>query len=282
MPRNVKDRLWKFMHGTDAYPRGMYIGNGRMLVKTRTGPILISSEDLSLMPFLSLWGTFEDELANWLVINLHPGATFVDVGANVGWFTVIGAKAVGPTGHVVAIEADPRNFELLLDNLGVNYVAEWVRPISVAAWREETLLTFHPSSKFRGNSSVAAPDDAYRQRYPGDRTQEITVQAVMLDELLADLGHIDVLKMDIEGAEAHALAGMSCLFSDNRVGTVVIEINRASAGEAWEPFADWLITQERAGWTITDLVTSQQLSAKATVAGGHFHNVVLQSPAPTK
>lgn len=272
----AKRRVWAYLHPAD-HPRATYIGNDRLLVRSNQGPVLVSSLDLSLMPFLALYGTFEDELVHWLRANLRPGGTFVDVGANIGWFTVIGAKAVGPTGTVVSVEADPRNYELILDNIAINYVAEWVTVQRVAAWHEPGVVSFHRSTKFRGNSSIAEPNDRYRRRFPGDTPELIEVAAARLDDLLCDIASVDVLKMDIEGAEVDALAGMSALLAAGRIRSLVMEINPGAASSSWPRLIDWLRDMDSAGWRAVDISTGRQLSIEALTSGADFPNVVMSN-----
>jgi FkbM family methyltransferase len=275
MLKRTKGRIWRLLHGADTHPRGVYIGNGRILVKSKIGPIVVSADDLSLMPFLALYGTFEDELVDWLAENLQSGDTFVDVGANIGWFTVVAAQAVGANGTVVAIEPDPRNYELLLENASVNYVAPWVTALNVAAWHEPGSVAFHRWTKFRGNSSLLPPDAHSRRRFPGDTTDTVTVESIVLDMALDHLPRIDVLKMDIEGAEIHALVGMNELIESRRVKSIVLEVNRLVAGENWPAFSDWILAICERGWTMTDLTSRLEVSAEDVVRHGDYANVVL-------
>lgn len=280
MLNRLKSKLRHFVRGDAGYTRATYIGGGRLLVKTRVGPLLISSSDLSLMPFLALHGTFEDELVNWLQRTLQPGDTFVDIGANVGWFTVIGARAVGESGHVVAVEADARNFDILLENVSMNYVAPRVRAVHAAATDTAGTVALFVASKFRGNSSIVELDRDYLERYPGDHVQTVEVPAIRLDDLLHDQEYIHVLKMDIEGAEVRALAGCAELIAGGRVKHLVLEINRFSSGGNWAAFSDWLRSHEESGWTIFDLAGGVAVSADHAIAVGSFHNVVLSRSEP--
>ena len=76
-------------------------------------------------------GSYEPEVSATLREVLPPGATFVDIGANIGWFSLLAASLVGPTGRVIAIEPNPRNVALLrqsakdngFDNIDVVTVA---------------------------------------------------------------------------------------------------------------------------------------------------------------
>ncbi|WP_433079926.1 FkbM family methyltransferase [Dactylosporangium sp. CA-052675] len=101
--------------------RGTYIGNGRMLVETAYGAtLMVPSDDYGLMPPLVTRGAIEPALTGYLASQLRPGQTFADVGAGIGYFTVLAAQRVGGTGKVIAFEPDPAAAAVLRDNLAAN------------------------------------------------------------------------------------------------------------------------------------------------------------------
>ncbi|MER7283790.1 FkbM family methyltransferase [Dactylosporangium sp. NPDC000244] len=105
--------------------RGTYIGNGRMLVEAAYGAtLLVPSDDYGLMPPLVTRGAIEPALTGFLASELKPGQTFVDVGAGIGYFTVLAAQRVGAAGKVIAFEADPATAAVLRDNLAANRLTE--------------------------------------------------------------------------------------------------------------------------------------------------------------
>lgn len=275
MLNRIKKELRRFLRPPDTHLRGMYVGDGRVLLKTKAGPLLAASDDLGIMPSLALYGTFEDELANWLTETLVEGDTFVDIGANIGWFTVIGAKSVGRSGKVVAVEADPRNYDLLLDNLSMNYVAANTDAVLAAAAADAGTITLYRSGSFRGSSSTVPFSPAHRRAFPRDEVDAVEVQALLLDDLLEPYGPIAVLKMDIEGGESAALSGLRRLLDLGRIEKIVLEINKDAAGDKWTDFVAWLYDAERAGWRLYDLAGRTDLTADEAVEVGWFHAVVL-------
>src|ERR1700722_361196 len=108
--------------GTDRYPNGpVYLGDHTALVATRWGAkMLVDTRDAMVTPWLVLDGLWESHATGWLQQALGPGQVFVDVGANVGYFTLLAGSLVGPTGTVVAVEAHPRLAELLRRNVIIN------------------------------------------------------------------------------------------------------------------------------------------------------------------
>jgi len=219
--------------------RGTYIGNDRMLVDLAYGGMLLASaSDLSLMPSLVTTGMIEPPLTQFFLDQVEPGQVVVDVGANIGYFTVLAAKLVGDTGRVVAFEANPSAVRLLKDNLAVNWLTGHdVRVEALAVSSAEGTVTLNASEKFLGDSSVnlrPAADNLV------DDPQAVEVPAVTLDGALQDLPVIDLLKVDIEGGEFHAFTGMQRLLGEGRVRRVVFEWNRGMLGEDADRLLDLL------------------------------------------
>lgn len=142
-------------------------------------------------------GEYEPHVVAMLRAHLTPGATFVDVGANVGYHTVIAAGVVGPTGRVIAVEANPENARLLKRSVTLNgFEHVDVLPIALAAsWGS---LEF--GSHIGSNGGFV--DSGADHRAEGRAT---IVPTMPLDAL--ELGALDVIKIDVEGAEALVLDG---------------------------------------------------------------------------
>lgn len=151
---------------------------------------------------------------------LRPGAAFVDVGANWGYFTLLGAHLVGAGGRVAALEPDPRLFATLAANVAANGLAQVAALPVAAAEREETLtLAGHAEDGWnRGVSSVVAQ---------GGGGPRFEVRGRPVDAVLDELGidRVELLKMDIEGAEDAALRGMREGLARGRYRRVLVELH---------------------------------------------------------
>ena len=208
----------------DRYPYGpLYFGDHTALVATRWGAkMLVDTRDAMVSPWLVLDGLWESHVTDWLQHTLQPGQVFVDVGANIGYFTLLGGMLVGPEGRCVGIEAHPRLAELLQRNVIINglhtHVTTWHR----AAWSEATELKLHMRRNFASNSSVGSigPDALSRL---GDTEKITEVQALPLDDLLTDLPRVDVMKIDVEGAEIHVVRGLARTLEANPAITIMFE-----------------------------------------------------------
>lgn len=156
--------------------------------------------------FPQLWDVHErDALADVV----RQGTTFVDVGANVGGYTFWAASRVGPAGRVVAIEATPALVEQLMFNVEQNGLSSRIRVVPVAVSDEtgECELILHGRNSGE-NRLASVADEA------GDR---VTVPMRTLAHVLteAELDSVDVMKVDIEGAEPRVL---SAFFADAPAG----------------------------------------------------------------
>jgi FkbM family methyltransferase len=140
--------------------------------------------------------TYEPHVSAAIRATLRPGMTFVDIGANIGFFTMLGAHLVGPTGRVFAFEPYQLNVKLLFLSAQLNGYAH-VRVFPFAASNAEGLLAF---DNVGSNGHVTAP-------LPDLSSVLVTtlVYAAKLDAVLHDVAHVDAIKIDVEGGEYRAL-----------------------------------------------------------------------------
>lgn len=154
-------------------------------------------------------GYFESATQQFIVEELGAGDTFIDAGANVGFFTLLGSRTVGRSGKVVAFEPLQRNVELLEHHLELNRVTNAVVVRSA--------LSDH--SGYEGFGSKSSPSMA---RLSNDGAERVEVTT--LDEALTalDLGEVRLIKIDVEGAEAEVLAGAASTLSRQPRPSLVI------------------------------------------------------------
>lgn len=127
---------------------------------------------------------------------LRPGDTFVDVGAHVGWFSLQAAKAVGPTGRVVAVDPQPYNCERILANAAANEFANITVVVGAIGDVEGTVLLPNQCVTDKARLTLAGP--GVNDTSLSFLTTTYTLPG--LDEALG-LGRIRVLKVDVEGFE---------------------------------------------------------------------------------
>jgi FkbM family methyltransferase len=133
-----------------------------------------------------------------------PGEIVVDIGANVGVFTVKAANIVGDKGKVISIEPEPQNFDLLVKNIRINNLTN-VIPIRRGVWSVKDRLSLN---LYRTRLCHSLYKETWRK--VEDTGKSIPVEVDTLDNILEEIGieKADFIKMDCEGSEIEALKGM--------------------------------------------------------------------------
>jgi FkbM family methyltransferase len=166
-------------------------------------------------------GCYEAQESSFVRNSLRSGMNFVDVGANWGFFTLMAAHLVGASGKVVALEPDPRIFLKLKSNVERNKL-EQVRVFDVAAADRDAELILAAHDESAENWGIS------RLVEGGSTMQEtFTVRSRRLDSLLDDagLGRVDLLKIDVEGAEDMVLTGMEAGLKSYRYRRILLELH---------------------------------------------------------
>jgi FkbM family methyltransferase len=210
---------------------------------------------------------------------LRPGDVAFDVGANVGLFTLLMSRIVGPSGRVVAYEAAPENAALLRDTIAMNYQAEWVDIRQAAAAASAGTLTFHASTRFLGNGSLLPHDEQYTREFLVDGERELSVAAEPLDVHLGAFERIALVKIDVEGAEEQVLAGMQGLIDSGAVQRICMELLRSRMGDDWEAISQRLTSMTDAGWTLSLLGQRgerQPVALSTVLENGRYSQLLLQ------
>lgn len=171
-------------------------------------------------------GAHEFRESLWLMRFLRPGAIVADIGANIGWFTVLVARAVGELGRVYAFEPGACALAQLRQNVAINNLGNVaVIPLAVAESAGQVTLTSADGASGMG-SIVHNPYSDLQLRALRNVVVE-TVEQRTLDELSEQHGveRFDLVKIDVEGAEYRVLAGMRDLLKRGAVGAILLEVN---------------------------------------------------------
>jgi FkbM family methyltransferase len=166
------------------------------------------------------FGTWEPNLTAWIQRRLARGDTFVDVGANAGYYTLLAARLVGAEGRVISIEPSPTIFRLLSEAIAANRSTN-VTAIQAAAGRTRDKATI-----FRG------PDDqlgwsSLRSDWKTTLYSEAVVDVFPLDDLVSqdDRKGVRIVKIDVEGFEVDVIAGALELIAGTVEAEFVVEID---------------------------------------------------------
>lgn len=177
----------------------------------------------------SYWmGIHESEFQAAVERTVKPGMTVYDCGANIGYFSVVFARLVGPTGRVFAFEPGEENVASLRAAASLN-VLPHLAVVPCAVWKETTTLRFATASH---GGSVS---DHIVGIFGGEaESSETEVKAVSLDDFVFRDGNPipDVIKLDVEGAEADAVAGARRVLEQRRP-TLLLEIHGDPGRGVW-------------------------------------------------
>lgn len=242
-------------------------------IATRSNRTVISGHDMLLDRFDALGlasGSYETPELFWYLDHVKQGDFVVEVGANIGYFSLILAKAVGPDGRVISYEPDPDLNAILRRNAEVNgYSNIDIREAAVADKAGTT--SFFRARKNTGDNRL------WTHGKDGD---VFPVTLVTLDEDLAGFdSRIDLLKMDIQGAEPLALAGFAETLSSRPPRRMLIEFwPHGMIGMGNDP-RDMVEQIRAAGYRVTRMTDDVELDIDAaleemTVENERWVNIV--------
>lgn len=230
------------VHETLSRPRAL-VDNGCVAVVELDGFLVgVPAAEWRLTAFMAARGNPEPGLTRRFHEVCRPGSTVVDVGANVGMYTLHGAAAVGLEGAVHAFEPTPDIADLLTDNVQLN------------GFRESGVVTVHRSAVADepGEAALAvyADNNGHNTLYPkaeGDHT--VAVAVTTLDEAL-DGARVDVVKIDVEGAELRVLQGMSRVLAASPAVTVFCELAAEHLVRTGSSAEEFLRRLDDLGWRV--------------------------------
>jgi FkbM family methyltransferase len=169
------------------------------LVRLPRFSLFASNDDLAVGHHIH-GGSYEPGVTAVLMRYVKPGMSVIDIGANIGYFTMLSASLVEPAGLVVAVEPNPENIKLMEATRRVNGFGQ-VLIIQAAAGRHTGLLSLNVSYSNGTTGELSDDPNAIFASQP--------VPCFALDGLLPNDRPINLVKIDIEGAELNALIGLS-------------------------------------------------------------------------
>jgi FkbM family methyltransferase len=182
-------------------------------VETEYGVLYLPRHDDVITPHVWEHRSWEPGETAFLQATLRPGMTVLDIGAHVGWFTLLAARLVGHRGLVFAFEPHPRNFDLLLANVWRNSLANVVC-FPWAVGDHAGFGELHAGDTNTGDNRLYASDE---------ERETIPVRIAALDSIGALRPPLDVVKIDVQGAEGAVVRGMRNLLAASPDVVVVAE-----------------------------------------------------------
>lgn len=208
----------------------VYLGDNKALFRTIFGhKMIVDTRDISLAPHLLLDGHWELWITEAIRSMICDGMHVVEVGANVGYYTVLMAHSIGESGRLVAFEANPEIFGCLHQNVEINGYVSRVALVNQAVTEKTGKTTFSKLRRHLGSSSIIDFSSEFL-RYYQDEVDRIEVSTISLDDYFSGADQrIDLVKIDAEGSEPYILDGMQAILTRNPAIKLVVE------------FSPWLI-----------------------------------------
>jgi FkbM family methyltransferase len=236
----------------------------------RTG---VMKQPLARRLFLAVYSAYKTWIESGPVDRLKdlvvPGSTVVDVGANVGFFTLKFARWVGERGHVIAIEPDLLNFETLAGKISAAGLQDRVHLHQAAATKETGAVRLQRNELHPGD---------HRITFGG---AGIMVPAITVDGVIAAAGatSVSLVKVDVQGAEMLVLAGAERTLTTLRPA-LFVEVDDRALGSFGSSACDLVAHVESAGYVMHELTNDgppRKLSHErlfAKLKGGSYSDVL--------
>lgn len=178
-------------------------------------------------------GEIEPEVQKALRETFREAMIFYDVGASIGFYSLLGARLAGATGQVYSFEADPEIAARLRENAGRNEAGN-VKVVEMAAWSSNGQVTF-------ARADVAlSPDRGLGHVAEEPCGESVVVEAITLDRFAETHPLPQVIKLDVEGAEAEVLKGGANVF-EKASPTLICEVHHQ---RACDDVTRWLTERE--------------------------------------
>jgi FkbM family methyltransferase len=199
-----------------------------------------------------LAGKYESEVVAVFRSVLRPGMGVLDIGANIGYFTMVSAMLVGPSGRVLAVEPNPDNARMVEASRVLNGFDQ-VTVLQAGAGRALGLLALNTSHSNGTTSTLDA--------IAASVLEARTVACLPLDRVVPAVGSIDLIKIDVEGAEYNALVGCRAIIQRHRP-VIISEFSpglmAGISGISGEAYLSWLLDF---GYDLFAIETDGSLSA---------------------
>jgi FkbM family methyltransferase len=191
------------------------------------------------------FGVWEPDVSRTIERNLNTGDVFVDIGANIGYHSLLAASRVGATGRVVAIEPSPPTFALLQHNLARNAFATNVRAVNVAVSDRPGKVDLYEfgAERIGATTTLTSRGGSFAA----------SVDALPLQDVLTpqELGRLRLIKIDVEGAEPPILRSILGQLTDYPpTMDVVVEASPDDDLEAWCDVFSQLQASGFSAWAI--------------------------------
>ncbi len=185
----------------------------QFIVPTTFGSHISGDTRDIIQQYIYYFGIWEPNLTHWMIQRLAPGDAFIDVGANVGYYSLLASKLVSTYGTVVAIEASPEIFKTLQGNIALNHTQN-IRTVNVAVYHSNTVMKVFRGSEYEVGQTTILEEEALEHGFE----VECEIDAAPLSDILRrhEIQNARLIKIDVEGAEWSVVDGMRPLLNSSR------------------------------------------------------------------
>lgn len=211
--------------------------------------------DTHIKKHIFFQGYFEWAETNFIRDFLKPGQTFVDVGANIGWHTLLAARSVGESGRVSAFEPVSSTFQELKSNIELNKLENvTLQKIGLSNATGSIVIFGNKENDSGGNTLFGGHDHIPLE----------TIRTRRGDDVLPEQGieHVDLLKADVEGAEMFVLGGLERYLAERRIKAMLLEVNDHHLRAAGTSPAELLAFVRSNGFLVADVRRPKQPISK--------------------
>ncbi|MEQ1756764.1 MAG: FkbM family methyltransferase [Vicinamibacterales bacterium] len=197
-------------------PAATYLGDGLIFMPTAHAlPLIGFADDLQITPSLLLHRLWDEPTTSLLQRVIRPGDRFLDIGANIGYFTLLGAALAGAGGHVHAFEPNPGTHDVLARNVRLNNFSHVCTLHQTALGDRPGEVTLHTFRHNQGGSTLSTLPQRLLNEWH-ERPTDCVVPMTTLDEVFAnERESFDCIKIDAEGSEAMIWEGGRRFFREH-------------------------------------------------------------------
>lgn len=196
------------------WPAGQFEAITRIHTNHR---LYVDTRDISVCSHLMTEGIWEQHVERVLADCVKPGMRCADIGANFGYYTVLLSAWAGRSGHVFSFEANPYIAKKLKKSVAINGLSEIVTVFPKAVSDKEEAVQFVYYDEFMGGGHIGDENSSSWTK------NKINIETVKIDDILADVPQLEVMKIDIEGGELKALAGAQRIIERSKNLAIIIE-----------------------------------------------------------
>ncbi len=258
-------------------PMGVPLPDDTILVQTLWGhKVIVDATDLVMTPQLIVYREWEHDISSLIHDFVGADTTFVDIGANLGYFTCLAGAKIGSggAGRIVAVEPNPHMISLIKRNIEINWSMAPIQLLEMGASDHEGSVDLILPKDHLANATIAV--------WGAADADAIQVPVRPLDLALADLARVDLMKIDVEGYERHALRGARDIIARSPDIRILMEWSTgqlAAAGtspmDMVELFAEMHLATYRLPPSLREFDAAQHRLSETELVGLDYANILL-------